>query len=121
MARKKPLEYANCAFCRQKFVKHRLWARFCPGTSCSDKYRRRKKTAHPIPAASMPGDCEAAPTIENASHSPCSQVVFDGDASRTRSEESDDYGQVVARLNATLRVIRSKCNIQWIAQGKNRP
>ena len=38
-----------------------------------------------------------------------------------RSEESDDYGEVVAILNPTLRVIRGKCGLQWIAQKKNRP
>ena len=34
-------------------------------------------------------------------------------------EESDDYGGVVAVLNPKLRVIRSRCNLQWIAQRQN--
>lgn len=38
-----------------------------------------------------------------------------------RSEESDDYKDAVARLNPALRVIRSRCDLQWILQKKNRP
>ena len=36
----------------------------------------------------------------------------------TRSENQDDYPNVVARLNPKLRVIRCADNIQWIAQHK---
>jgi hypothetical protein len=34
-------------------------------------------------------------------------------------EESDTYGGIVAVLNPKLRVIRGKCNLQWIAQRQN--
>jgi len=36
-----------------------------------------------------------------------------------RSEKSDDYGGVVAILNPKLRLIRSKCDLQWIVQRQN--
>ena len=105
MARRKPLETGICQFCRKPFTKHRSWARFCPGTSCSDKYRRRKKAAHPILAPSMPSDCEAVVTASDG---------------RKHREESDDYAAVVIQLNATLRVIKGRCGLQWIAQKKER-
>jgi hypothetical protein len=36
-----------------------------------------------------------------------------------RSEESDNYGEVVAVLDPKFRVIRSRCGLQWIAQRQN--
>jgi hypothetical protein len=33
-----------------------------------------------------------------------------------RREESDDYGEVVAILNPTLRVICGRCGLQWVVQ-----
>ena len=89
---RKQAEYGTCEHCRQKFHKHRAWARFC-GTSCSDK-ARRKRAAHPIALPSMPGD-----HLEGAT----------GCLPRKQREESDDYPEVVAVLNPTLRVIRGKC------------
>jgi hypothetical protein len=37
------------------------------------------------------------------------------------SEENDNYPGVVVVLNPALRIIRSRCDLQWILQRKNRP
>jgi len=40
-------------------------------------------------------------------------------AGSAQREESDNYGAIVAILNPKLRVICSRCDLQWIAQRQN--
>jgi hypothetical protein len=62
----------------------------------------------------MPDNLSAAPHPRHATHLPCQQAISKQDVSAR--EEADNYRDVVAVLNPELRVIRSGCNLQWIAQ-----
>ena len=115
MARKKSMERGTCAFCGQRFVKHRSWALYC-NDRCSDK-AKRQRAAPPIPANPMPDAWLAATTVENTLNSICSQARSGAEC----REESDDYREVVAILNPTLRLIKGRCGLQWIVQEKTRP
>ena len=114
MARLKQDTYAKCEFCGERFRKWTNHQRFCR-EACAKKAKRARMSA--IPASSM----QPAPfaSVQAQDNGKTAEKCLHTQGQGSRSEESDNYGAIVAVLTPRLRIIRSRCDIQWIAQRLN--
>jgi len=122
MARLKQDTYAKCEFCRERFRKWTNHQRFCCEAHAK-KAKRARMSAIP-PSSIQPAsflavqaqDCRKTPEkcLHNEGRSKQGEVSV-----LSRNEESDSYGAIVAVLTPKLRIIRGKCNLQWVIQRLN--